>query len=147
MMKLTRRISLAAASAAVAGGAVLGAGGTASAAVPESVHAQRPAVNAKADDHRGDRSVAYRHNSEVDYRWDGYRARQHSDCFTDSDRRDRRGHFSYWDDEDRSWKHNRNYRYDWDQSDRRDPNLYDRDSNRYDHNANRSNDDRVRNNQ
>ncbi|MER5540854.1 hypothetical protein [Streptomyces mirabilis] len=139
MRKLTKRISLAAASAAVAGGAVLGAGGAASAAVPESAHVQRPAVGVKADDYRGDRSVAYQHNSEEDYRRDGYRARQHSDRFTDSDRYDRRGHFSYWDDEDCSWKHDRNYRYNCDRSDR--------DSNRYDHDSNRSNRDRGCDNQ
>ncbi|MFB7312633.1 hypothetical protein [Streptomyces sp. NPDC056192] len=72
MRKLTKRISLAAASAAVAGGAVLGAGSTASAAVPESAHVQRPTAAAKADDHRGDRT-AYRHNFEVYYRRDEYR--------------------------------------------------------------------------
>ncbi|MEU1036548.1 hypothetical protein ABZ402_49720 [Streptomyces mirabilis] len=49
---------------------------------------QRPAVSVKADDYRGDRSVAYQHNSEEDYRRDGYRARQHSDRFADSHRYD-----------------------------------------------------------
>lgn len=146
MRKFTKRISLAAASAAVAGGAVLGVGGTASAAVPESAHVQRPAVSVKADDYSEDRGVAYRHNSEEDYRRDGYRARQHSDRFTDSDRYDRRGHFYYRDDEDRSWKHDRNYRYDWDRSDRRDSNRNDRDWNRYDHDSNRSHHDRGRDN-
>ncbi|MET8332062.1 hypothetical protein [Streptomyces sp. NPDC005181] len=72
MRKLTKRISLAAASAAVAGGAVLGAGSTASAAVSESAPVQCPTVTVKADDHRGD-PVAYRHNFEVYYRRDGYR--------------------------------------------------------------------------
>ncbi|MFE2522543.1 hypothetical protein [Streptomyces mirabilis] len=134
MRKLTKRISLAAASAAVAGGAVLGAGGAASAAVPESAHVPRPAVSVKADDYRGDRSVAYQHNSEEDYRWDGSRARQHSDRFTDSDRHDRRGHFSYWDDEDCSWKHDRNHRYNCDRSDH--------DSSWSNHDSNRSNRDR-----
>lgn len=153
MRKLTKRISLAAASAAVAGGAVLGAGGTASAAVPESAHVQRPAVSVKADDHREDRAVTYRHNSE-DYRRDGDRARQHSDHFTDSDRYDHRGHFYYWDDEDCSWKHDRNHRYDWDRNDRdsnrydrdwdrynHDSNWYDHDSNRYDHDSDQSDND------
>ncbi|WP_326818840.1 hypothetical protein OIE61_40655 [Streptomyces sp. NBC_01762] len=138
MRKLTKRISLAVASAAVAGCAVLGAGGTASAAVPESAHVQRPAVSIKADDHRGDRSVAYRHNSEEDYRRDGYRAGQHSDHFTDSDRYDRRGHFYYWDDEDCNWKHDRNHRYNWDRNDR-DSNRYDHDRDRYDHDRGRDN--------
>ncbi|MFJ1608541.1 hypothetical protein ACIOHS_35030 [Streptomyces sp. NPDC088253] len=141
MRKLTKRISLAAASAAVAGGAVLGAGGAASAAVPESAHVQRPAVSVKADDYRGDRSVAYQHHSEEDYLRDGYRARQHSDRFTDSDRYDRRGHFSYWDDEHCSWKHDRNYRYNCDRSDRH-SNRYDHDSSWSNHDSDRSNRDR-----
>lgn len=88
MRKLTKRITLAAASAAVAGGAVLG-GSTASAAVPESAHVQRPTVTVKADDHRGDRA-AYRHNFEVYYRRDGYRTRHNGDCHTDSVRYDPR---------------------------------------------------------
>ncbi|MCZ0985262.1 hypothetical protein [Streptomyces diastatochromogenes] len=173
MRKLTKRISLAAASAAVAGGAVLGAGGTASAAVPESAHVQRPAVSVKADDHRAERSVAYRHNSEEDHRQDGYRAREHSTRFSTSDRYDRRGHSYSWDDEGCSWKHDRNHPYDWDRSDRNsnrydrdwdrynhdsnrydhdsnrydhDSNRYDHDSNRYDHDSNRSDDDRGRDN-
>ncbi|MFI6491681.1 hypothetical protein [Streptomyces sp. NPDC050564] len=137
MRKLTKRISLAAASAAVAGGAVLGAGGTASAAVPESAHVQRPAVSVRADDYRGDRGVTYRHNSEEGYRWDGHRGRQYGDHYTTSDRYDRRGHFYYyWDDEDRCWKHDRNHRYDWDRHDH-DSNRYDRDWDRYDHNWDR----------
>ncbi|MFF1809509.1 hypothetical protein ACFVXW_10145 [Streptomyces sp. NPDC058251] len=131
MRKLTKRVYLAAVSAAVAGGAVIGAGGTASAAVPDSAHVQRPAAGVKADDYRGDRGFAYRHNSEEDSRRDGDRARQHSDRFTDSDRYDRSGHFSYWDDEDRSWKQDRNYRYDWDRSDRRDSNRHGRGWDRY----------------
>ncbi|WP_351229126.1 hypothetical protein [Streptomyces sp. NPDC002133] len=142
MRKLTKRISLAAASAAVAGGAVLGAGGTASAAVPESAHVQRPTISVKADDYRGDR-VAYRHNSEGDYRWDGYRTRHHSDCHTDSVQYDRRGHFYYWDDEDCGWKHDRSYRYDWDRNDR-DSNRSNRDWDRNDRDSNRS--DRGRDN-
>ncbi|MGW7421690.1 hypothetical protein ACWGJB_16705 [Streptomyces sp. NPDC054813] len=139
MRKLTKRISLAAASAAVAGGAVLGAGGTASAAVSESAHVQRPAVGVEADDHRGDRGVAYRHTTAEDYRQDGHRARQHSDRFADSDRYDRRGHFYYWDDEDRCWKHDRNHGNDWDRYDR-DSNRYDHDGDRYDNNSSRSDD-------
>ncbi|MFG2424474.1 hypothetical protein ACGFWD_36240 [Streptomyces sp. NPDC048448] len=132
MRKLTKRISLAAASAAVAGGAILGAGGTASAAVPESAHVQRSAVSVKADDYRGDRGVAYRHNSEKDCRRDGYSTRQHGDRFTASDRYDRRGHFYCWGEEDRSWKHDRNHRYDWDRRNH-DSNRCDRDWDRYGH--------------
>ncbi|MFE4758208.1 hypothetical protein ACFRIB_50020 [Streptomyces mirabilis] len=68
--------------------------------------------------------------NRAECRRDGYRARQHSDRFDDWHRYDRRGHFSYWDDEDCSWKHDRNHRYNCDRSDR--------DSNRHDHDSNRS---------
>ncbi|QIY74385.1 hypothetical protein HEP84_39985 [Streptomyces sp. RLB1-33] len=146
MRKLTRRISLAAASTAVAGGAILCAGSTASAAVPESAPVERPAVSIKADDYRGDRSVAYWHNSEEDYRRDGYGARQHSDHFADSDRYDRHGHSHHWDDEANSWKRDRNYRYDRDRSDRN-SNRYDRDWDRNNHDYNRCNHDQDRDNQ
>ncbi|MGW2965128.1 hypothetical protein ACWDGI_42715 [Streptomyces sp. NPDC001220] len=153
MRKLTKRISLAAASAAVAGGAILGAGGTASAAVPDSAHAHRPAVSVKADDYRQDHGVAYWHNLEEDYRRDGHRARPHGDHFADSGRYDRRvDSHHYWDDEDSSGKRDRNYRYDWDRCDR-DSNRYDldqdrhnHDSNRYDHDSDRSSYDRGRDN-
>lgn len=119
MRKLTKRISLVAASAAVAGGAVLGAGSTASAAVPVSAHVQHSAVNVKADDNRWEHGVAHRHNhKEACCRDDYYRARQHDDCSTHSHRYDRHGHFYRWDDKDCGWKHDRNYRAD---------------SNRYDH--------------
>ncbi|MFH8735898.1 hypothetical protein [Streptomyces sp. NPDC017964] len=59
MNKLTRRIAVTATSVAVAGVAVLGAGGTASAATSASAHVQRPAVSVNADDYRWDHGVGY----------------------------------------------------------------------------------------
>ncbi|MFE3411000.1 hypothetical protein ACFXMT_22530 [Streptomyces mirabilis] len=50
MSSLTKRMCIAITSVVVAGGAVVGVGGTASAAVPE--HVQRPAVGVAADNHR-----------------------------------------------------------------------------------------------
>ncbi|MFF0291757.1 hypothetical protein [Streptomyces sp. NPDC005262] len=119
MRKLTKRISLAAASAAVAGGAVLGAGGTASAVTPVSAHVQPSAVSVKADDSRWHHNVAYRHNHEENYYcWGDYGNRhyydpQYSDCYNHWYRYDRHGHFYRWDDEDRDWKRIWNYRDDW----------------------------------
>jgi hypothetical protein len=118
MRKLTKRISLAAASAAVAGGAVLGAGGTASAATPVDAPVQRSVVSVKADDHRRHDEVTYRHDQKKDYCRDGYRTRQHRDwdCCTDEVRYDRHGHFYRWDDEDCGWKHDRGHRDGWNRS-------------------------------
>ncbi|MEV6027811.1 hypothetical protein [Streptomyces sp. NPDC052036] len=128
MRKLTKRISLAAASAAVAGGAVLGAGGTASAAVPVSAPVQHSAVSIKADDYRREHGVTHRHHhKEACCRDDSYRDRQHDDCYTRSHRSDRHGHFYRWDDKDCGWKHDTNYRDD---------------CNRYDHGGNRHEHDR-----
>ncbi|WP_326607805.1 hypothetical protein OG930_40875 [Streptomyces sp. NBC_01799] len=69
-------MSVAIASLAVAGGAVLGAGSTASAATATPEHAQRPAVSVETDDHRwgGDRD--HRWGGDRDYGWyrlDDYR--------------------------------------------------------------------------
>ncbi|MFF4519028.1 hypothetical protein [Streptomyces mirabilis] len=50
MSSLTKRMCIAITSVVVAGGAVVGVGGTASAAVPE--HVQCPAVGVAADNHR-----------------------------------------------------------------------------------------------
>ncbi|MGW1887199.1 hypothetical protein [Streptomyces sp. NPDC001970] len=105
MRKLTKRISLAAASAAVAGGAVLGAGGTAAAATPVSDHGQRSVGSVKSDDSRSGRSGDYRHDRE-----DNCRAREHSDRYVDWDRCGRHGHVYQWDDEDCGWKHDRDCR-------------------------------------
>ncbi|MFD1310415.1 hypothetical protein [Streptomyces kaempferi] len=64
MKKLTRRVSVTAFSVVVAGVAVLGAGGTASAATSASAHTQRPA----AGDYRWDHGVGYL--LELGYSWD-----------------------------------------------------------------------------
>ncbi|WP_329436899.1 hypothetical protein OG564_41285 [Streptomyces sp. NBC_01280] len=66
MNKLTRRIAVTACSVAVAGAAVLSAGGTASAATSASAHVQHPAVN--AGDDRWDHGVGYL--LELGYSWD-----------------------------------------------------------------------------
>ncbi|MFF1838275.1 hypothetical protein ACFVXE_29335 [Streptomyces sp. NPDC058231] len=78
MSNLSKRMSVAIASLAVAGGAVLVAGSTASAVTATPEHAQRPAVSVETDHHRwcsdrghrwgGDHDCrCYRLN---DYRWD-----------------------------------------------------------------------------
>lgn len=59
MKKLTRRVAVAAFSVSVAGVAVLGAGGTASAATSVSAHVQRPAFSVNAGDYRWDHGVGY----------------------------------------------------------------------------------------
>ncbi|MGW1504391.1 hypothetical protein ACWCQW_38870 [Streptomyces mirabilis] len=75
MNKLTRRVAVAAFSVAVAGAAVLGAGGTASAATSASAHVQHPAVS--ADDYRWDHGVGYL--IELGYSWDEIHG-WHHDC-------------------------------------------------------------------
>ncbi|MER7693250.1 hypothetical protein [Streptomyces sp. NPDC097610] len=68
MNKLARRVAVAASSVAVAGIAVLGAGGTASAATSVSAHVQHPAVSVNAGDYRWDHGVGYL--LELGYSWD-----------------------------------------------------------------------------
>ncbi|MEU2491033.1 hypothetical protein [Streptomyces sp. NPDC007883] len=58
MSSFTKRVCVALASMAVAGGAVVGAAGTAAAA-PTSGHAPRPTVSAEADNHRSGGGHAY----------------------------------------------------------------------------------------
>ncbi|MCX4515300.1 hypothetical protein OHA27_34280 [Streptomyces sp. NBC_01619] len=70
MKKLTRRVAITAASVAVAGVAVFGAGGTASAATSASAHVERPVVI--ADDYRWDHGVGYL-LFELGYSWDEIR--------------------------------------------------------------------------
>ncbi|MFE8944981.1 hypothetical protein [Streptomyces sp. NPDC007856] len=141
MRKLTKRFALAVASTAVAGGAVLGAGGTASAATPLSEHVQRSAVSIKTDGHRWDRDVSYRHGHEYKYCRDDYRGRQRNigDRYTYWDRYDRHVRYCSWDDEYRGRQHDRNYRYD------RESNRYDYDWNRYDRNSYRNDHGSFRN--
>ncbi|MET8332051.1 hypothetical protein [Streptomyces sp. NPDC005181] len=76
MSNFSKRMPVAIASLAVAGGAVLGAGSTASAATATPEHALRPAVSVETDDHRwgGDRD--HRWGGDRDYGWyrlDDYR--------------------------------------------------------------------------
>ncbi|MGW2965144.1 hypothetical protein ACWDGI_42795 [Streptomyces sp. NPDC001220] len=68
MKKLTRRVAVTACSVAVASAAVLGAGGTASAATSASAHVQPPAVGVAVGDYRWDHGVGYL--LELGYSWD-----------------------------------------------------------------------------
>ncbi|WP_393086515.1 hypothetical protein [Streptomyces sp. LN704] len=68
MKKLTRHVAVTAFSVAVAGVAVLGAGGTASAATSASAHIHRPAAGVTARDYRWDHGVGYL--LELGYSWD-----------------------------------------------------------------------------
>ncbi|WP_405484424.1 hypothetical protein [Streptomyces sp. NBC_00009] len=76
MNKLTRRIAVTAFSVAVAGVAVLGAGGTASAATSASADVQRPAVSVDAGDYRWDHGVGYLLFAQG-YSWDEIRGWDH----------------------------------------------------------------------
>lgn len=78
MTDLAKRTSVAIAFMAVAGGAVLGAGSTASAAAAVPEHAQRPDVSVETGTHRRggehgngwDRGDRYGAGCAADYRWD-----------------------------------------------------------------------------
>ncbi|MEV6653415.1 hypothetical protein [Streptomyces sp. NPDC051219] len=74
MKRLTRRVAVTASSVAVAGAAVLGAGGTASAATSASAHVP-PAVSVDAGAYRWDHGVGYL--LEQGYSWDGIRGWHH----------------------------------------------------------------------
>ncbi|MET8955954.1 hypothetical protein [Streptomyces sp. NPDC004533] len=121
MKKLKKRISAAACSAVVAGVAVLGAGGAASAATPVSA-----AVSVKASDDRWDHGVGYL--LEEGYSWDRSRGWHHDDCVTDSDWYGRNGHSYRWDDKECGRKSYGSYRHDWNrcEHDGQDRNYYDR---------------------
>ncbi|MFD5540866.1 hypothetical protein ACFWIJ_24365 [Streptomyces sp. NPDC127079] len=116
MKKLTRRIAAAVSSVAVASVAVVGAGGTASAATPASVHVQRSAVGTDAADYRWDHGVGYL--IEQGYCWDANRGWHHDDRVTDSSRSSRDGRCYRWDDEGRGWKSDRSNRHDWNRYER-----------------------------
>ncbi|MER6222750.1 hypothetical protein ABT189_19700 [Streptomyces sp900105755] len=102
MKKLTKRMVLTVSSVAVAGAAVLGAGGTASAAPLASTHTQRPAEGGVATDHGWDHGVGYL--LEQGYSCDEVQG-WHQDHDTDSPRHDcdglfyRDGHFYRWEGE------------------------------------------------
>ncbi|MER5917159.1 hypothetical protein ABT124_44185 [Streptomyces sp. NPDC001982] len=126
MKKLTKRIAATASSVAVAGVAVLGAGGAASAATPASAHVQRPAVSVKADGNRWDHGVGYL--LEQGYSWDAVRGWHQDVRVTGSDRHGRDGRFHRWDGEGRGWTCDRSYRHDWNryEHDGRDRHHHDR---------------------
>lgn len=130
MKKLTKRISVIASSAAVAGAAVLGAGGTASAATPAPAHLQRPAVSVTANDYRWDHGVGYLF--EEGYSWDGIRGWRHDGRVTDSARYGRDGHF-YRRYEGCGRKFDKSYRHDWNRYEHNDRDR---------HNHNRNHEDR-----
>ncbi|MFD4548552.1 hypothetical protein ACFVXA_24555 [Streptomyces sp. NPDC058246] len=78
MSNLAKRMSVAVASLAVTGGAVLGVGSTASAARATPERARRPGLGVEINDHRWggdhdygwDRSDHYRAGCDADCRWD-----------------------------------------------------------------------------
>ncbi|MGW5259087.1 hypothetical protein ACWERW_40560 [Streptomyces sp. NPDC004012] len=125
MKKLTKRIAAAASSVAVAGVAVLGIGGAASAETPASAHVPRPAVSAKAHGCRWDHGVGFL--VEEGYSVDAVRGWHHDDCVTGSARHGRDGHHC-WDDKECGWKSDRSYRHDWNRYEhhRRDRHHHDR---------------------
>ncbi|MGW2034203.1 hypothetical protein [Streptomyces sp. NPDC001811] len=116
MNKLGKRIALAVSSVAVAGAAVLGAGGTASAAPLASPHAQHPADGAVAADHSWDHGVGYL--LERGYSCDETRGWHQDRNGSDATRHDcdglsyRDGHFSRWEGEGHGWTSDRSYRHD-----------------------------------
>ncbi|MER7834736.1 hypothetical protein ABTY98_02195 [Streptomyces sp. NPDC096040] len=104
MSNLKKRVCVALASLAVAGGAVLGTGGTASAAPSVSGHVQRVAARAETDGDRwgdGHRDHGwhrddYRSGRDSDHGWDRNDDHRRS---RDDDLRWDRGNHSRWDDD------------------------------------------------
>ncbi|MFI9804595.1 hypothetical protein ACIHEJ_09525 [Streptomyces sp. NPDC052301] len=115
MKKLTKHLALTVSSVAVAGAAVLGAGGTASAAPLASAHVQRPSDRGAAADHGWDHGVGYL--LERGYSCDVVRG-WHQAPGTDSPRHDcdglsyRDGHFYRWESEGHGGTSDRAYRHD-----------------------------------
>ena len=91
MKKLTKRVAATVSSVAVAGVAVLGAGGTAAAANPAPAHVHRSAVSIEAGDHQWDHGVGYL--LEQGYSCDGIRGWHQDHHSTDSPRHDCDGLF------------------------------------------------------
>ncbi|MEV5957724.1 hypothetical protein AB0M11_28825 [Streptomyces sp. NPDC051987] len=110
MKKLTKRIAVAVSSVTVAGVALIGAGGTASAATPASEHVQR-SVEVNPADYRWDHGVGYL--IEQGYCWDSKRGWHHDDHVAGSLWHSRDGRCYRWDDEGRGWKSDSSYRHDW----------------------------------
>ncbi|MEV6116236.1 hypothetical protein AB0L59_28030 [Streptomyces sp. NPDC052109] len=116
MKKLTKRIALTVSSVAVAGVAVLGAGGTASATPLASAHVQRLTDRVEAADYSWDHGVGYL--LERGYSCDEIRGWHPDHHGTDSTRHDcdglfyRDGHFYRWEGEGHGWRSDRSYRHD-----------------------------------
>ncbi|MFK0150905.1 hypothetical protein ACIQVL_28695 [Streptomyces sp. NPDC090499] len=119
MKKLTKRIALTVSSVAVAGGAVLCAGGTASAASLAPAHVTRPSDRGTTADHSWDHGVGYL--LERGYSCDEVRG-WYQDHGTGSPRHDcdglsyRDGHFYRWQSEAHGATPDRSYRHDGDRS-------------------------------
>ncbi|WP_030340461.1 hypothetical protein [Streptomyces sp. NRRL S-1022] len=121
MKKLTKRIALTVSSVAVAGAAVLGAGGAASAASLASTHVQRPNDGAGTAAYSWDHGVGYL--LERGYSCDETRG-WHQVHGTDATRHDceglyyrdghfyRSGHVDRRDGEGYGWTSHRSYRHD-----------------------------------
>ncbi|WP_435220599.1 hypothetical protein [Streptomyces sp. Tue6028] len=113
MKKSTKRIYAVASSLVVAGAAVLGAGGTASAASSGSERVPHPAVSVRADDYyRWDHGVGYL--LAQGHCWDGTGGRRHDDRVIGSLRYGHDGHFSRWAGKGDGWESDRSYRHDVD---------------------------------
>ncbi|MEV7684603.1 hypothetical protein ACFW1F_00470 [Streptomyces bungoensis] len=116
MKQLAKRIALTVSSVAVAGAAVLGAGGTASAAPLASPHAKHPTDGAVAADYSWDHGVGYL--LERGYSCDDTRGWHQDPHGTDATRHDcgglcyRDGHFYRWDGEGPGRPSGRSYRHD-----------------------------------
>ncbi|MBL1083962.1 hypothetical protein JK359_18635 [Streptomyces actinomycinicus] len=116
MNKLAKRIALTVSSVAVAGAAVLGAGGTASAAPLASPHAQHPTDGPVAAEYGWDHGVGYL--LEQGYSCDETRGWHQDHHGTDSTRHDcdglyyRDGHFYRWDGEGHGSTSDRSYQHD-----------------------------------
>ncbi|MET7778968.1 hypothetical protein ABZU94_25255 [Streptomyces mirabilis] len=113
MKKLTKRIALTVSSVAVAGVAVLGAGGTASAAPLAPAHAQRPSDRGATADYSWDHGVGYL--LEQGYSCDETRGWHQDHHGTDSTRHDcedlyyRDGHFYRGQGDGHDWKTDRSH--------------------------------------
>ncbi|WP_371798164.1 hypothetical protein OG963_01015 [Streptomyces sp. NBC_01707] len=99
MNRFVRRVSVAVASAAIAGGAILGAGGSASAATSSPIdHNRSSIVNPVNDGGRdGYQAVRYGHDGGRNDGWDGYRS-----WYTHDGHRDHH----------HGWHHQSHYRWD-----------------------------------
>ncbi|WP_433448467.1 hypothetical protein ACQPXS_08445 [Streptomyces sp. CA-142005] len=113
MNKLAKRIALTVSSVAVAGAAVLGAGGTASAAPLASAHAQHPTAGAVTADYSWDHGVGYLlergYSCDETRGWHQDRHETRHDC---DGLYYRDGHFYRWEGEGHGRPSDRSYRHD-----------------------------------